>query len=296
MRAQEFLVEYRRDVTQQRLGQAVYAKMMKDRTVQDIFGDDPLELIDHNEVLGFGLDRFESADPTANKQYVPWIARTYAKDPTFSMEDVLGQVAAYLEKFHTLNQRKKLPSPRNDINRYSSFADFMSVMDEYEDPTAQALTDKGQAKAVYEDENVRVIEPENQAAACYYGQGTRWCTAATRGQNYFDHYADQAPLFIVLPKKPAYPGEKYQLWFDYSIGDDQITSDDDFLEAWHFYGEDYVINYEQYGQFMNEKDQPVELKSIAKRFGSSFSGLIHAIEQQNPKLDYAIKKNLEYEI
>ena len=102
-------------------------------------------------------------------------------------------------------------------------------------------------------------------------------------------------MFIVIPKKPAYAGEKYQLWFDYSIGDDRITSDDDYLEAYHFYGEDYVVDYENLGQFMNEKDQPVGLKAIAKRFGPSFSGMLHAIEQQNPKLDYAIKKNLEVE-
>ena len=54
-----------------------------------------------------------------------------------------------------------------------------------------------------------------------------------------------------------------------------------------------VVDYEELGQFMNEKDKDVGLKAIAKRFGPSFSGMLHAIEQQNPRLKYAINKNLE---
>ena len=293
MRFSEFLVEYSRVVTQQRLGKAVYDKMMKDRTVQAIFGDDPLERIDPEVVVEFGIDRFESADPTANKQYVPWIARTYAKDAGFSMEDVLGQVASYLAKFHALNQRKKLPAPRNDINRYSSFGDFMSVIDEYDDPNAKQLTDKGQAKELYNDENIRVIIPDDQAAACYYGQGTRWCTAATKGHNYFDSYSNQAPLMIVIPKQPAYPGEKYQLWFFYGVGDELFASDDDYLEVYYYRGEDYIINNEQYGQFMNEKDHEVSLKKLMQRFGISLSQAISAYETQYPVMNYAVQKNFE---
>jgi hypothetical protein len=61
---------------------------------------------------------------------------------------------------------------------------------------------------------VRIVVPEDQNAACYYGQGTRWCTAATKGSNYFGHYSKEGPLYILLPKQPKYDGEKYQLHFE----------------------------------------------------------------------------------
>lgn len=287
MRAQEFLREYSRDITSRRLGEKLQAKLDKDPTSPAYTQPADEDAVEH------ALSAFEQIDPTPNKQYVQWIARTYASDPSFKMEDVLGQVAGYLAKFHALNIRKKLPAPRNDINRYSNFADFMSVMDEYDDPTAQALVDKGDATELYNDENIRVIVPENQEAACYYGQGTRWCTAATKGSNYFDYYSDAAPLMIVIPKRPAYLGEKYQLWFFYGMDDELITSDDDFLETYHRRGEDYVIDHEQFGQFMNELDQPLGLKKLMARFGNSLVLAINALEKKYPGMKYAVERNFE---
>lgn len=289
MRAREFLLEYRRDVTARTFAPGIVDWARQDRTIPQGFRNPD---VDPNELVDMILGQLEQADPTPNKEYTPWLAKMYANGSAY-LEDILSTAKEHLIKFNKLKKRNKLPSPRNDIMRYAELADFYSVMDEYPDEDEKPLTDKGQSKVVYEDDTIRVIEPEDKAAACYYGQGTRWCTAATRGSNYFDHYANDAPLFIILPKQAEYPGEKYQIWFNYSIGDDQITSDADWLEAYHFYGEDHMINYENFGQFMNEKDQDVGLKSIAKRFGPSFSGMLNAIEQQNPKIQYAINKNLE---
>jgi len=76
-----------------------------------------------------------------------------------------------------------------------------------------------------------VVVPQDEAAACYYGRGTRWCTAATKGENYFVHYNKEGPLYIILPKNPSYKGEKYQLHIESK-------------------------------QFMNEKDDPVSLAKL----------------------------------
>lgn len=289
MRAREFLLEYRRDVTARTFAPGIVDWARQDRTIPQGFRNPD---VDPNELVDMILGQLEQADPTPNKEYTPWLAKMYANGSAY-LEDILSTAKEHLIKFNKLKKRNKLPSPRNDIMRYDDIADLYSVMDEYPDEDEKPLTDKGESKVVYEDNTIRVIEPLNKEAACYYGQGTRWCTAATRGSNYFNEYSKDAPLFIVLPKKAAYIGEKYQLWFNYSIGDDNITSDADFLEAFHFYGKDYIIDYENYGQFMNEKDLPVELRALAKRFGSSFSSMLNAIEEQNPKIKWAINKNLE---
>jgi len=167
------------------------------------------------------------------------------------------------------------------------------VVDEYPDPEAPELKDKGNAEEIYQDQQVRVIVPYDQAAACYYGQGARWCTAATKGKNYFNDYAENTPLLIVIPQQPQHPGEKYQLWFDYSIGNIPVYNDDDYLEVYHDRGEDYIINNEQTGQFMNEKDQPVSLKSLRARFGASFDALVNAYLAKFPDEAYRVQKNFE---
>jgi hypothetical protein len=295
MRAQEFLLEYSRDITRQRLGDQVLGTFRREGSarIRRVLGRDLGPQDSDDDTIEALIRMLEQADPTANKQYMPWLARTYIRGETF-FEDVLTQVREYLAKFHTLNQRRKIPAGRNDILRYSNFGDFMSVMDEYPDPEAPELKDRGQAEEIYQDQQVRVIMPYDQAAACYYGQGARWCTAATKGRNYFNDYAENTPLLIVIPQQPQYPGEKYQLWFDYSIGDLPVRNDDDYLEIYHERGEDYVINNEQSGQFMNEKDQPVSLKSLKARFGASFDALVDAYLAKFPDEAYRVQKNFEY--
>jgi hypothetical protein len=294
MRAQEFLLEYSRDVTKQRLGAQVLDTFRKEGSgrIRRVLGRDLGPQDNDADTIEALIRMLEQADPTANKQYMPWLARTYVKGEIF-FEDVLSQVREYLEKFHILNQRRKIPAGRNDILRYSNFGDFMSVMDEYPDPEAAELKNKGEAEEIYQDQQVRVIMPYDQAAACYYGQGARWCTAATKGRNYFNDYAENTPLLIVIPQQPQHPGEKYQLWFDYSIGDLPVYNDDDYLETYHDRGEDYIINNEQTGQFMNEKDQPVSLKSLRARFGSSFDALVDAYLAKFPDEAYRVQKNFE---
>jgi hypothetical protein len=294
MRANEFLIEYKRDVTIQKLGKALYDKMIQDRTVQRIYGDDPLQQINPNEIIEFGIDRFQEADPTPNKQFVAWLVRLYAKDPTFKFEDVLSQVHPYLEKFYKLNMRKKIPSPRNDVNRYSSFADFMGVMDEYPDPDKVELKDKGRAFTMYEDDDWRVIVPQDQPAACYYGQGTRWCTAATKGNNMFTYYHGIAPILIALPKHPEHPGEKYQFHFGISLDDQPVKSDSDIDDviALGDYDPDEVEL--EYGQIMDERDDPVSLSAIQNRMDTSWDAMINTYIDKFPDRKWQLYMNLDH--
>ena len=106
----------------------------------------------------------------------------------------------------------------------------------------------------------------------------------------FDNYNGRAPLFIVLPLKPQHAGEKYQLHFLYAIGDHLITSDDDYLDAYSEYGEDYIINNAETSQFMNEHDHSVTLKQLHARFGASMLNLERAIIAKYPQLEYVMNQ------
>jgi hypothetical protein len=72
-----------------------------------------------------------------------------------------------------------------------------------------------------------------------------------------------------------------------------VYSDDDFNEVYFQQGEDYIINNEQTGQFMNEKDQPVSLKSLKARFGASFDALVDAYLAKFPDEAYRVQKSFE---
>lgn len=233
MRHYEIIREYSRDKTVENWGQKMWDRISKDRDVPKNDRDvtDPEQ---QKELIASYIETLERADPTKNKQYVQNLIKFYINGER--LEDLKSTAVDYLTKFHKLKAKKQIPSPRNDINRYANFGDFATVIDEYPDPE-KAEKSKGNAKEVYKDANVRIIAPEDEQAACYYGQGTRWCTAATNGTNMFTDYRQTGPIYILIPTKQQYPGEKYQI---------APLSD----------------------EYMNEKDGEVDIMDLKERFGS----------------------------
>jgi hypothetical protein len=93
MRAQEFLREYSRDITKQRLGAQVLNTFRKEGPgrIRRVLGRDLGPQDSDDDTIEALIRMLELADPTANKQYMPWLARTYIRGETF-LEDVLTQV------------------------------------------------------------------------------------------------------------------------------------------------------------------------------------------------------------
>jgi hypothetical protein len=288
MRYQEFLLEYRRDVTAQKMGDKLiqaFGRLENGSSLPDnLYGawtvvdmvlrpqfhfEDTIKMNVLGQMTTINkeiapqvlqqikpalvdtiLAALETGDPTPHKEYAQWIAARYITGDT-KLEDIGSTLAEYLYKFNVLKRKKILKPPANDINKYNSFSNFMDNMDEYALPEDEVVN-KGKATEVYKDADVRIIVPEDEPAACYYGQGTRWCTASTHGTNYYNHYSRQGPLYILIPTKAKYEGEKYQL---------------------HFPSE----------QFMDENDDSISLNYIINdRFH-----LLDFFKQQEPELqDY----------
>lgn len=228
---ESILLEYNRDITAKAWGTKLVAAANKDRSYLELQKlRNPV--VDDRYVNDI-LSRLESADPTKNKEYVQALAKLYSNGG-LKMEDVTSTLADYLTKFHKLKQKKIIPAPRNDFMRYSSVGDFMSVVDEYPEPEDNKNVDKGSSDVYYEDQDLRILVPKDREAACYYGKGTKWCTAATNN-NMYDYYAKKEQLYIILLKKPKHTGEKYQFHF--------ATK-----------------------QFMDESDRRIDLYSLADRY------------------------------
>ena len=242
MRAKEFLLEYNRQITANQLGIKLLQALRKDpngdvspalnnlrykiwpykgHEFQEFFNTLPPQ--EQKQMVDLVLQDIENKDPTTNKQYTPWLARMYAKGadaPTansgsnLKIEDMNRN--DLLRMFDIAKKRRMIKPEHADINRFKYYHDFEDAMEHhynnFEDLDADQRPE-GTASKVYNDENVTIIVPEDEAAACKYGRNTRWCTASTRGYNLFDAYNRQGKLYILIPKKPKYEGEKYQLHF-----------------------------------------------------------------------------------
>jgi len=91
---------------------------------------------------------------------------------------------------------------------------------------------------VYQNDMVTVYEPHSMGASCKLGRGTRWCTAATQGNNMFYDYVQRGVrLFYFVPKDPEW-NEKMAVAFGgdlkgieaFDSSDNEIGAGDPFEE------------------------------------------------------------------
>jgi hypothetical protein len=232
MRAKEFIFEYRRDKTAQSFGAKMYqhyttgpdSRMfnLNTKAFSNMNGE-----VEPEKVLNFVFSEIEAADPSKAKIFTPWLAREYAKGNIQRLEDIPAKLTPFLGDYEVYKRKKDFPTEYKDLMRLTA-PQFYQFMTEFEPPEDEQV-DKGLAEEIYRDSSVRVIHPKDQTAACYYGQGTQWCTASTRGSNYFDHYNRQGSMYILLPTQPKYEGEKYQLHFSSSQFMDETDEQVDLL-------------------------------------------------------------------
>jgi len=167
-----------------------------------------------------------SADPTTNLNsnkmggYSKWLLNLY-KRKDLKLED-LYKVNEYLKIY----EKYKLKVSEKDINKIKTIPDLYAIIKPFE-PGTEAVSKndeikkiKSEADKVYEDSEWLVVVPKTEEAACFYGKGTRWCTAATKGDNRFDDYNERGKLYININK---IDGRKYQFHF----GDEQFMDEND---------------------------------------------------------------------
>ena len=195
MKISELLLEYRRDITQQKLAKELGIIANNEHTTpEDV------------------LVQVEAIDPTKNKQYVLWLVKQLVKKQ-FRLEDA-HRVTELLKNF--ISVKNRLPLDQRDIGRF----DFYKL-DDLIDKTMNVELEKDTAtsngtfpvvpnsKVLYNGPLGQLAIPETEEASCELGRGTKWCTAAEK-DNYFSEYNMHGPLFVWRDKS----GEKYQFHFE----------------------------------------------------------------------------------
>jgi hypothetical protein len=242
MRAREFLLEYNRDITKKNYGDKIVRRWgdgavssLSIRKVRDkVVAGEPLDANEqnvYNEAVNNIITKAELADPTPNKQYVQWLVRAWINGSLNLAEDILTTGSQFVKMWHELKTHRALPPKYSDINRIKARSDWnqawVDIRAAYDKFAPSKPMAKGHAEELFNGPDVRIIRPHDEQAACYYGQGTQWCTAATQSHNMFNHYHSDGELSIFIPKKPNHEGEKYQLWVHNSNGSYQLMDEQD---------------------------------------------------------------------
>ncbi len=186
----------------------------------------------------------ESFDPTPQKRYTLPLLKFFLqqefnmkvganKDPDLKQPGLVSRPGTYstfpsIEDMRSTNfedlawfdqNKHRLPADRRDINNYENINQLSYYVDDVrneidfkdkENPTLDK--DKGDSEKIYSSEHADVYWVKDQEASCYIGQGTRWCTAASKSTNYFSEYNANGPLLIINFKKPTLVATTQKAW------------------------------------------------------------------------------------
>ena len=212
-------------------------KKIIDRDVMPHIKPEALEIV--TDAVTSALKAASEADPSGKNKYLPWFAK-YLKDWTketfrrlsprlsaaaqatleagnelLDTEDAtsLGRyirehgdrLVRALPKFHKYSERGLI---RKSIDEFEDTYEIQTAVYEAErEETRRDQMERMREEArstteyIEDTDDYGILRPESEEAACYFGQGTKWCIAATEAYNHFNDYRDKGAAFYFVTFK-----------------------------------------------------------------------------------------------
>jgi hypothetical protein len=135
-----------------------------------------------------------SRDLSSNQKFLNFLGKVISPE---SVNDDLMKAKIAIEKF--IKYQKNLEE--KDINQYDTLKDISDAISKHENKVRRDVKEIDGADVVYEDDRFTVVSPKTHEASCYYGAGSKWCTAAKSSDAHFMSYNRDGKLFYFLDKK-----------------------------------------------------------------------------------------------
>jgi hypothetical protein len=125
-------------------------------------------------------------------KFLNWVGKNFE---TINFDNNFQLLLQTLKDF----DKKSSNLPLTDINAYKSFSQLVDSLKEFSTKARRQYKKIGDAVVVHEDDKYLVVNPQTHDSSCYYGKGTKWCTAATT-DDAFNRYNIDGKLFYFLDK------------------------------------------------------------------------------------------------
>jgi hypothetical protein len=177
------------------------------------------------------IEYFSKEDPSGNNKYLEFLLQNYLSTNSIWNENMINLIKDFhknLQKIDTslldsvYNEKrltpylevsetspvgktiKKVYKTPKDINSYMGTGGI-SVLEHIVKAAKEKLS-KSEVKELetnilYDSPDLKILIPESHRASCYYGSGTKWCTASKDSDNYFKSYTSKGTLFYIIDKK-----------------------------------------------------------------------------------------------
>lgn len=166
--------------------------------VEDVFakhiksGSPSIEKIYYDEIVPGS----ENINP--KHKYLEWITKNWS--PTDVVGDEikhnLKEILLAVSKFDNQSQRLKI----KDLNQYQNLEQLFDTLQELGQTARRTVEISDEVEKVYEDNRFVVVVPKTHKSSCYYGAGTKWCTASKDTDSHFSSYKSGGELYYIIDK------------------------------------------------------------------------------------------------
>ena len=151
----------------------------------------------------FGQENVQRIVDLIEPKFLNWVGQVLE---TMNFDQNLMKVKQNIDLF----KKYSTNLPKTDISQYKSIDELATAIKTYVERPRRSYKQVEGGNVVYEDDRFFVVNPLTPTASCYYGKGTKWCTAAETN-NQFVKYNDDGKLFYILDKTKAANDPMYKI-------------------------------------------------------------------------------------
>ena len=168
-------------------------------------------------------------------KFLDWVGKNL---DGINFDENMSKVVNMLDVFSKISSNL----PVKDLYQYKNIQQLESAIQEYETKQRRDYNQVKGANVIYDDKKRFIVfNPLTHDSSCYYGSGTKWCTAASTDEH-FHRYNNDGKLFYILDrtKQTSDPYYKVAMLLKYN-GDTSFfdATDASFNRGWIFGAEDF---------------------------------------------------------
>lgn len=195
-----------------------------------------------------------SSEVNSKHKYLIWLAKSLTK-PIFNNDiafaDELSEVQELLFKFDKIGSNL----PIKDITKYKNITELSDAIKEYINKQRRSIKKVDGADIIYDNDDYTIVHPKTYTASCFYGKGSKWCTASESTSSNWNTYDKDGKLFYFLSKKLPTSNNFYKVALYYKFNGEKSfwdAPDTSFNSGWIFNTLEFKDMMEVIDQYMQD--------------------------------------------
>jgi hypothetical protein len=140
----------------------------------------------------FSPEQLKRMSEVIQPKYLDWVGKNI---DSINFDENFNKLAEAIKKFVSIGSNL----PVTDLYQYPNTTKLYQALADYSNRARRTVRKVEGGNVVYDDSRFFVVNPLTNESSCYYGKGTKWCTAA-EGTSHFNRYNEDGKLFYVIDK------------------------------------------------------------------------------------------------